>query len=57
MSPPMWDVPDHMLIPVNKYGQGPADADEAVGEACWCGGKEDCPYDKVTGVMYEDLQE
>lgn len=45
MSTPMFDVPEHLMIPVNKDGQGPADENETVGMACWCGGKEDCPND------------
>lgn len=34
----MFDVPDHLLIPVDAAGRGPLDeGDPAVaGEVCWC---------------------
>lgn len=41
MSTPMFDVPEHLIIPVNEQGQGPVDEAEAHHWACWCG-KESC---------------
>lgn len=33
----MWDVPEHMLIPVDVDGNGPAEPPDAHHLACWCG--------------------
>lgn len=37
MSTPMYDIPDHMVIPLNAAGQGPADGDDFDHWGCWCG--------------------
>lgn len=39
MGEPMFDMPEHLMIPVTAEGHGPVDEDEAAGWACWCG----CP--------------
>lgn len=39
----MWDVPDHLFIPVTVDGQGPADEADTAYFACWCG-DDDCDY-------------
>jgi len=44
MSTPMWEMPDHWLLPVNIDGDGPADADHAVRWACACDNRDHCPY-------------
>lgn len=42
MSTPIWDVPQHLLIPVNENGEGPVPLEEAEMFLCWCGIAE-CP--------------
>lgn len=37
MSTPMWDVPEHMMIPVTVNGEGPAEGDDFHHLECWCG--------------------
>lgn len=37
MSTPMWDVPDHMMMPVTVDGDGPAEGEDVHHLACWCG--------------------
>lgn len=37
MSTPMFDLPEHMLIPVNEDGDGPVDEADAARWVCWCG--------------------
>lgn len=33
----MWDVPDHLLIPLNEQGEGPVYKDDFYYWGCWCG--------------------
>lgn len=40
MTSPMFELPDHLPMPVNVNGQGPADEDEAVATVCWCGNEK-----------------
>jgi hypothetical protein len=40
MSSPMWDVPEHLLVPVTANGEGPAEGKEIAYYACWCGVKD-----------------
>ena len=35
------DLPQHVPMPINADGDGPADPDETVGVVCWCG-QPDC---------------
>ena len=44
MSTPMWEMPDHWLLPVDLSGDGPADFETAVRWACVCDVPADCPY-------------
>jgi hypothetical protein len=37
MSTPMWDLPEHLEIAVDRNGDGPAEGDDIVGTMCWCG--------------------
>lgn len=37
MSTPMPDVPEHMLVPVDKDGSGPVEDQDADHWVCWCG--------------------
>lgn len=37
MSTPMWDIPDHLMIPVSEDGRGPVPESDAHHWACWCG--------------------
>lgn len=32
----MFDLPEHLPLPVNAQGQGPADPDDTVAVVCWC---------------------
>jgi hypothetical protein len=41
VSSPMFDLPDHLLIPVDGDGNGPVDEADAHHWACWCG-RPDC---------------
>lgn len=43
MSSPMWDLPDHFMIPVNADGDGPVDEADADHWACWGCDGVDCP--------------
>lgn len=39
----MFEVPDHLLIPVNEQGEGPLDADEKPWAlVCWCSEGQKC---------------
>ena len=40
---PMYDVPDHLLIPVTADGKGPADETDAHHMECWCRMGQQCP--------------
>lgn len=40
MSSPMFELPEHMLIPCNKDGDGPVPYEEAVKWVCWCEEKD-----------------
>lgn len=40
MSSPMYDLPEHFLIPVNKDGDGPAEEQDTVDYVCACGDPE-----------------
>ena len=42
MSSPMYDVPDHFLVPRNVNGEGPVNEDEAHHWGCWCKDDADC---------------
>lgn len=33
----MFDIPEHMIIPVDEDGNGPVDEAEAHHWVCWCG--------------------
>ena len=37
MSTPMWDMPEHLEVPVNADGQGPVSDAEADHYVCFCG--------------------
>lgn len=37
MASPMFEIPEHLPIPVDKNGDGPADPASTVAWACWCG--------------------
>lgn len=37
MASPMFELPEHLDIPVNVEGHGPAPEYEAVWWVCWCG--------------------
>jgi hypothetical protein len=41
VSTPMHDLPEHYPIPIDKDGNGPAEGDDVVRIACWCG-DDDC---------------
>lgn len=46
MSSPMFDIPEHFLIPVNADGNGPeTDISKISAWLCWCGTRlpERCP--------------
>jgi hypothetical protein len=49
MSTPMWDMPDHLAIPVDELGNGPADEADTVATACWCGNWEctEVPFQRM----------
>lgn len=53
MSTPMYDVPEHFPIPVNKDGQGPAEPDEAVALVCWCPKSVNCPVIRPEAIEDE----
>lgn len=36
MSSPMYDVPEHLIIPVNRDGDGPVPDAEFDHYDCWC---------------------
>ncbi len=42
MSTPMFEVPEHLPMPVNANGQGPVEEAEAESWTCWCGNPA-CP--------------
>lgn len=35
----MYDMPEHLVMPINAQGQGPAKPEETVAFVCWCGTK------------------
>lgn len=35
----MWELPDHLMVPLDHEGEGPAQGDDVAGWRCWCG----CP--------------
>ena len=37
MSAPMFDLPEHLAMPVDKNGDGPADGADIYRIVCWCG--------------------
>lgn len=42
MCSPMFELPEHLLIPVDADGNGPAEPENTAREACWCGDNT-CP--------------
>jgi hypothetical protein len=40
----MFDVPEHLTIPVNKYGQGPLEDGDPTFDhySCWCSSGDNC---------------
>lgn len=44
MSAQMFDIPEHLAIPVNEWGDGPLDVDEVpYAVICWCNRQALCP--------------
>lgn len=51
MSTPMFDIPEHQMMPVNENGQGPVPDQEAARFVCWCG-KDGCIDFLLSWVRY-----
>jgi hypothetical protein len=55
----MVDLPKHLIIGVDEYGQGPASAEDTVRFVCWCN-QASCDGPDPTNsdeLMYDDEEE